>query len=445
MLLHGLGGNRRQPLSLIGPALPPGAMVIAPDVRAHGTSPLIGTAENFTFDALAAEIAADLPREPLTLIGISMGAALCVRIALRGDVDVERLILIRPAFTDEPLPHNLAEFPRMGQLLEEYGAELAEERYRSSDSYRLLYEQSPLGAAGAIEQFRQPDAAARAIRLIEIPRNVAFDTPAELASITVPVTILAAPRDPVHPVSVAELWHAAIAQSELVMLPARDDSLAAYTAATRSAVAQAVARPVARPWWLEALRALAVIAAGLVMGGITSFGQQYLPEQLVSFANSAGSWTLLIFGALLVARLRMIPAIIAGVLALIAMNEGYGIVSTLRGFDYTGGLSIFWTFAAIGVGPVLGIASVWFRSSREVLRALAAAAPSAVVIGEGIYGLTVIADTTSPVYWALSILSGIALIGFTVVRRVSSRVARVVGLAAVALGAAAFVLVYTAL
>lgn len=243
VLLHGLGGSRAQPLSLLSPALPEGATVHAPDVRAHGASTEIGT--DFSLDTLAAELVPGLPNGPLTLIGISMGAALSLRLALRGDLEIERLVLIRPAFTYDPLPPNLAAFPVMGELLRSKKRLLwssaerrAERAFTRTSHYRELLVQSPLGAAGALEQFRQQDAAARAIRLIEIPRNRGF-APGELLTVTVPTTVIAAPRDPVHPVAVAEQWAGLLAAS-LELVPARDDSLKRYVAATREAVAHAI-------------------------------------------------------------------------------------------------------------------------------------------------------------------------------------------------------------
>ncbi|WP_161972411.1 alpha/beta fold hydrolase [Glaciihabitans arcticus] len=241
MLLHGLGGDRRQPMSLLQPALPEGAVVFAPDVRAHGTSTLIGSAEHFTLDALAGEVAASLPHGPLTILGISMGAALALRLALRGDLDIERLVFVRPAFTDRPLPANLAAFPVMGALLRDHGARRAEKLFRETDYFAELEAASPLGAEGAIEQFKKPEAVARALRLIEIPRHAAF-TREEIASVDLPATVIAAERDPVHPVSVAELWHAGLPHSVLERVPARDDGMRDYVATTRAAVSAALAR-----------------------------------------------------------------------------------------------------------------------------------------------------------------------------------------------------------
>jgi pimeloyl-ACP methyl ester carboxylesterase len=245
VLLHGLGGDRRQPLSLLCPVLPDGAAIHAPDVRAHGSSTRIG--HDFRLDTLAAELVPGLPSGPLTILGISMGAALALRLAVRGDLDIERLVFIRPAFTDQPLPVNLAEFPVMGHLLRSKrslpwasGAVRAERAYRRTPGFRELEAASPLGAAGALEQFRAPDAAARATRLIEIPRNAAF-TAAEIASVDAPATVIAAERDPVHPVSVARLWADGLG-ARLETVSARDDSLRRYIAESRAAIAGAITR-----------------------------------------------------------------------------------------------------------------------------------------------------------------------------------------------------------
>ncbi len=246
LLLHGLGGDREQPLSLVGPCLPEGAKVLAPDLRAHGGSTLIGSPADFAFDRITTELAETvraegLGDEPLTVIGISLGAALALRLHLAAALPVERLVLLRPAFTDQAVPPNLAVFPVIGELLHRHSAERAEKLFRLSGVYRRIREESALGAAGMIEQFRKPDAAARAIRLVELPRNRAFEPGDRPGS--VPTTIIAAPRDPVHPLSVAELWKQKLPGSSLVTVPARDDGMKPYVAATRAAVRAALRQP----------------------------------------------------------------------------------------------------------------------------------------------------------------------------------------------------------
>lgn len=251
VLIHGLGADRAQPLGLFGPLFAGDIPLIAPDVRAHGTSTLLGAPGDFTLDALADEVAATVttqspgaaPAPPLTLIGISMGAAIAARIALRGLLPVHRAIFVRPAFTSAPLPHNLRAFPLIAQLLHDVGPDAGAEAFRVTASYRDALAQSPRGAAGLLAQFAAPQAAARAIRLMEIPRNRAFAAAAELSAVTdvgIRSLVIGAPRDPVHPLAIAEEWSSGL-DCALAVVPARDDGLRAQTDALRRIVADWVA------------------------------------------------------------------------------------------------------------------------------------------------------------------------------------------------------------
>ena len=64
---------------------------------------------------------------------------------------------------------------------------------------------------------------------------------------------------------------------------------------------------------------------------------------------------------------------------------------------------------------------------------------SGILVGEGVYGLTFVSDTTSPPYWWGSILAGLVLLGLVASTRLSQ--ARPIGLALgfTALVAGAFV------
>jgi Family of unknown function (DUF6518) len=52
-----------------------------------------------------------------------------------------------------------------------------------------------------------------------------------------------------------------------------------------------------------------------------------------------------------------------------------------------------------------------------VLAALGVGAMSGVLVGEGVYGLRYIADTTYPRYWWGEIVVGLALLGWVALRR----------------------------
>jgi pimeloyl-ACP methyl ester carboxylesterase len=123
LLLHGLGGDSKQPIGLTTDQLAgTGVDVLAPDARAHGETPVIGPAERFTTEALAEDVLALVDRLAfagyrLIPIGISMGAAVALWLA---EVVPDRLagaLLIRPAFVPEPWPPPSAPFSVVAPLL----------------------------------------------------------------------------------------------------------------------------------------------------------------------------------------------------------------------------------------------------------------------------------------------------------------------------------------
>ena len=171
----------------------------------------------------------------------------------------------------------------------------------------------------------------------------------------------------------------------------------------------------------RALRAVAItVGIALAAGALTPFAQQYLPHWVNSLSNSSGSWTMIGLLAVYLSRARGVMAAALGVTALVLLNEVYSAVSSARGYPYAGGFASPWTYVAIGAGPFVGLAASWLRSARQPLIAVAVAVPSAVLIGEAIYGLTVVADTTSPVYWCLQAAAGVAFVAVVAVRMLRS-------------------------
>ncbi|MCI2957467.1 alpha/beta hydrolase [Agromyces atrinae] len=246
LLLHGLGADSAQPLGLFSPVLDALGHddVSAPDVRAHGTAahPL-GTPADYALDRLADDVLSRVGTldGPVTLIGISMGAALALRIALRRLVPIERAIFVRPAFGSMPLADNLAPFPVIGELLRSRGPVEGARVFRQSEAYHRIELASPAGGRGLLSQFRATDATGRSIRLIEVPRNRAYASSAELTGLAdVATAVIGAPRDPVHPFALAEEWAGGLG-APLERLPARDDGLAAQTEALRTFVARHLA------------------------------------------------------------------------------------------------------------------------------------------------------------------------------------------------------------
>lgn len=260
LLLHGLGTDRRQPLALFESVVRDvsGAdeVVVAPDVRAHGGYLAVGRPADFAIDRLAAEVSEQVPAalaeagsgahaasEPVTIIGISMGAAIALRIALMGLLPVARAVFVRPSFDDRSLPEHLRAFPVLGQILADAGPAGAAE-FQERAVYQRVAAVSPAGGRALLAQFTAPDASRRAMRLVEIPRNRAFDAESDLAELgarDIRSLVVCAARDPVHPVAVAEQWAGGL-RAPMELVPGRDDDVAAHVTALRERVARWLSR-----------------------------------------------------------------------------------------------------------------------------------------------------------------------------------------------------------
>lgn len=195
----------------------------------------------------------------------------------------------------------------------------------------------------------------------------------------------------------------------------------------------------------DVLAVVCIAAAALVLGGLTSPAQQYLPAEITSFANSASGWTALTFLMVWLSRVRPWWGALAGAVAFVLMVEGYRIVSEWRGFGYGRPFQDVFTYIGIVVGPVVGVSASLLRYGTAWWRAVSIVPLAVVLIGEGVYGLTVISETTSPVYWWIVIAAGIGLTIVHLVNRAPRVPTVLVVLGSTAAGAAAFWFVYRSL
>ncbi|MCE0536362.1 DUF6518 family protein [Kineosporia rhizophila] len=184
--------------------------------------------------------------------------------------------------------------------------------------------------------------------------------------------------------------------------------------------------------------ATGVAALSFFAGALTSYAQGFLPDSLSSFANSASGWTLVTVLLIWSVRARPVLAAMLGAAAFVLLTVGYSAASAVRGLTYDPTL-----FSIVGlvVGPFVGIATAWLRE-RDLRAALATATLSGIALGEAVYGLTVVSQSTSPVYWTLSGLAGLALLGGMVTRRLQGSVDITLALGLTAVVTAGFVLAW---
>lgn len=177
------------------------------------------------------------------------------------------------------------------------------------------------------------------------------------------------------------------------------------------------------------------VAVGLAVGFLTAYGQGWLGDSTGSLANSAGPWSVPTFLVAVYVR-RVLPAIAAAVVTLACSEIGYVIATEIRGGSSSTRTIVFWLTASLLAGPPLGVAGAWARRG-GLLGGIGFAVIAGVLIGEGWYGWTTVADTTDWRYWAVELSLGVAAVVALAVRarRRPAEVAAVLGMA----GAAAVV------
>lgn len=188
-------------------------------------------------------------------------------------------------------------------------------------------------------------------------------------------------------------------------------------------------------------RAGAVVLTGVLLGAVSSFLQG--DGVLGSLANSAGPWALVAFLLALLGT-RLPVSMVFGAAALLSLLAGYVLGAQLADHPSGRSLLLFWGLAAVVVGPLLGLGAHWLRTRTPVLAGLGVGGMAGILVGEGVYGLTTVAETTSPTYWTVEIVAGVLLLGWSLARRLASWRDRLVAVLATAAVAALFVVAFRA-
>jgi hypothetical protein len=190
------------------------------------------------------------------------------------------------------------------------------------------------------------------------------------------------------------------------------------------------------------LRSAVVAIVALALGVLTAYAQGWLPQQMSSLANSAGSWTLVTFALSMMAFSGWLAAVF-GAASLLGLLAGYVLGAGMRGDPSSNTTIVFWGAAALLAGPLLGLSGHWVKTRRDLPAAIGVGAVSGVLMGEGVYALTHIADTTYPPYWWGEIVVGLILLLAVAWRRLLGIRAVALSVGVTVVAAVAFVLVYS--
>lgn len=230
---HGLCGDARQVAEVFPPD--PAFRRLSLDCRGHGASEAGDACSIAVFADDVAALAETLPG-PVVLGGISMGAAIALRVAVRRPDLVRALVLVRPAWDLRDAPPNMAPNAEVGALLARLDPDAARAAFAAGATARKLAVRAPDNLASLMGFFDRWPHEVTARLLCAISADGPGVTAAEVTALRLPVLVCGTPEDAVHPLALARRLAARIAQSSVVVLPPRGRDRPAHMAALQSAI-----------------------------------------------------------------------------------------------------------------------------------------------------------------------------------------------------------------
>jgi pimeloyl-ACP methyl ester carboxylesterase len=234
---HGLGGSEAQ----VAEVFPDGTGLrrLTLDCRGQGGSTLGNpkdlSIETFANDVLAFADARGVGR--FVAGGISMGAAIALRLAVRHPERVAGLVLARPAWLWDAAPPNMAPYAEVAALLEGGRPTAALAAFDASETAARLAEEAPDNLASLRGFFAQAAPDDMAALLGAIARDGPGVDEAQARRIAVPTLVIGHGRDAAHPLPLARRLAEVVPGAALVEITAKADDRARYLSDFRSALA----------------------------------------------------------------------------------------------------------------------------------------------------------------------------------------------------------------
>ena len=190
-----------------------------------------------------------------------------------------------------------------------------------------------------------------------------------------------------------------------------------------------------------ALPVVFVLAASWSLGFATFHAQGWLPDALAPFANSASGWTLLTACLVAIARPGWRLGAALGAASFVLLVLGYAAAADVADLSYS---PVRFGLIGLVVGPFVGAAAASLRDGGRA-GAAGTALLAGIGLGEAVYGITVVSETTGLTYWAAAGVCALALVGGMVLGRLRSRDDRIVAVVGAVVVAVAFGVAYRAL
>jgi len=233
---HGLCGDAGQTRE----AFPgeSGLRRITIEARGHGRSQP-GPLEKLSIATFADDIARYIEKTlpaPVLVGGISMGAAIALRLAVTRPELVRGLILARPAWIVDAAPENMRPNAEVGRLLKRMPADQARTAFLEGKTGRDLAEHAADNLASLTGFFSRQPLDVTAALLEAIANDGPGVTKEDVKALTVPCLVVGHARDAIHPLAYAETLAGLIPGARLVEITPKVDSRTRYVSDFHAAI-----------------------------------------------------------------------------------------------------------------------------------------------------------------------------------------------------------------
>ena len=231
---HGLCGDAGQPMAVA----PAHRTTHVLEMRGHGQSPL-GPAEDIAIATFADDLSRLMEERglgPCPVGGISMGAAIALRLAVHHPALVSALVLARPAWVCDAGPANLAPNAEVGAALASTDPHAARKRFQRGRTAAMLRHVAPDNLMSLNGFFDRNPVAETATLLSRISADGPGISRTDLVALALPTLVIGTEDDHIHPMGYVDELAALIPGAQRVTLPSKSSDPVGYATAFRSAL-----------------------------------------------------------------------------------------------------------------------------------------------------------------------------------------------------------------
>ena len=208
------------------------------EARGHGGS-RPGPLDRLSIATFADDVAAYIEKNlqgPVVIGGISMGAAISLRLAVKRPDLVRALIIARPAWLVEAAPENMAPNAEVGSLLNRLAPDEAKKAFLAGTTGQRLATEAPDNLASLTGFFAREPVCVTVALLTAISNDGPGVSEAEVRNLRVPALVIGHEKDFIHPLSHARALADILPAAQFVQITPKVESRERYVADFHRAV-----------------------------------------------------------------------------------------------------------------------------------------------------------------------------------------------------------------